>query len=151
MDTNINQNTGPSFQSNPQSNMKAPRSKMKLSKVGIIVTSIVVLVLVGAVGTSVYFYKKANSNPQEDAVKDLAQTIKLVGKHMVLPVDESPTMATVSDPEKLKDQPFFVNAKKGFKVLIYSDSRKAILYDPFEDKIVEVAPINANLGAPTGN
>ncbi|KND48323.1 MAG: hypothetical protein AB198_01225 [Parcubacteria bacterium C7867-003] len=151
MDTNTNQNTQPSFQSNPQPNMRPAKPKMKLSKIGALITGLIVIVLVGAVGTSVYFYKKANTSPQEDAVKDLAQTIKLVGKHMVLPVDENPTMATVSDPEKLKDQPFFMNAKKGFKVLIYSDSRKAILYDPFEDKIVEVAPINANLGAPAGN
>ena len=51
-------------------------------------------------------------------------------------------MATVSDLEKLKDQPFFAKAKIGDKVLIYTDAKKAILYDPVNDKIVEVAPIN---------
>jgi hypothetical protein len=70
---------------------------------------------------------------------------------MVLPADETPTIATVSDPEKLKDQPFFANAKKGDKVLIFSNSAKAILYSPTEDKIVEVAPINSSAGAPVGN
>ena len=60
-------------------------------------------------------------------------------------------MATVSDPEKLKDQPFFAKAQKGDKVLIYSNSQKAILYSPTEDKIVEVAPINSSAGVPQGN
>lgn len=132
-------------------NSQQEKPKTKLNKMGMMIIVIVVLVLVGAVGTSIYFYRKANTNPQEDAVKDLANTIKLVGKHIVLPTGESPTMATVSDPEKLKDQPFFANAKKGDKVLIYSESRKAILYNPETDRVVEVAPINANLGAPAGN
>ena len=61
---------------------------------------------------------------------------------MVLPKDETPTLATVSDPEKLKDQRFFVNAVKGDKVLVYSLAKKAILYSPSLDKIIEVAPVN---------
>ncbi len=132
-------------------NLQQEKPKAKLNKLGMIVIAVVVIVLIGAVGTSVYFYRKANTDPQEDATKELASTIKLIGKHMVLPTDEEPTMATVSDPAKLKDQPFFANAKKGDKVLIYSESRKAILYNPETDRIIEVAPINANLGAPAGN
>ena len=61
---------------------------------------------------------------------------------IVLPEDEIPTVATVSDPEKLKEQPFFSDAKKGDKVLIYANAKKAILYDPMANKIVTVAPIN---------
>jgi len=140
-----------SGQSNMQSNNKMEKPKAKLNKVGIIVIIIFVLLLLGAIGSSIYFYRKANTNPQQDAAKDLANTVKMVGRLIVLPAGENPTMATVSDPEKLKDQAFFANAKKGDKVLIYADSRKAILYDPIADKIVEVAPINANIGAPTGN
>lgn len=125
-------------------------SKIKLNKLGIIALVSVVMVLVLAVGTSIYFYSKANAN-NIDPAKDLQNTIKRVSKLMVLPADETPTIATVSDPEKLKDQPFFANAKKGDKVLIFSNSAKAILYSPTEDKIVEVAPINSNAGAPVGN
>jgi hypothetical protein len=131
--------------------MEQEKPKTKINKIGMLVIGVVALVLIGAVATSVYFYRKSNTNPQEDAAKDLANTIKLVGKHIVLPTDEQPTMATVSDPAKLKDQSFFANAKKGDKVLIYADSRKAILYNPETDRVVEVAPINANLGAPAGN
>lgn len=134
-----------------QQNTYSGGEKPKLNKLAVAIVFGIVVILITAIGTSVYFYKKANKDPQEDAMKELARVTKMVGKHIVLPEGETPTMATVSDPEKLKDQPFFANAKKGYKVLIFSDSRKAILYDPVEDKIVEVAPINASAGVPKGN
>ena len=61
---------------------------------------------------------------------------------MFLPSDELPTIATVSDPEALQNQSFFIDAKKGDKVLIYSNARKAILYDPIANKIITIAPVN---------
>lgn len=65
-----------------------------------------------------------------------------ISELIVLPDDEQPTIATVSDPELLKDQPFFAKARKGFKVFIYANAGKSILYDPFENKIVEIASMN---------
>ena len=102
------------------------------------------LLLVLSFSGGLYFFNKANTDPQKVAKADLARTISEVGKLMVLPTDEVPTLATVSDPSKLKDQPFFANAKSGDKVLIYSNARKAILYSPALNKIVEVAPVNLN-------
>jgi hypothetical protein len=65
-----------------------------------------------------------------------------VGLLIVLPKNETPTIATVSDPSVLKNQAFFVDAKKGDKVLIYTNAKKAILYDPVIKKIINVAPVN---------
>ena len=107
------------------------------------VIGVLFILLVVSIGAGVYFYQKATVNTQEDAQKELDDTITAVGRLMVLPTTETPTMATVSDPEKLKDQPFFANAKKGDKVLIYTIAKKAILYSPTLDKIIEVAPVNA--------
>lgn len=67
--------------------------------------------------------------------------VEKVGKHMFLPNGEIPSLATVTDPDKLQAQSFFADAKKGDKVLIYSEAKKAILYDPVADKIVTIAPI----------
>lgn len=106
------------------------------------VIGVLFILLVISIGAGVYFYQKAAVDTQEDAQKELDDTIAAVGRLMVLPTTETPTMATVSDPEKLKDQPFFTNAKIGDKVLIYTIARKAILYSPTMNKIVEVAPIN---------
>lgn len=84
--------------------------------------------------------------PKPMPVEDLAKleqqsVIKKVNAHLVLPTDEVPTLATVSDPDRLKEYPFFAKARKGDKVLMYGLSKKAILYRPSEDKIVEMAPI----------
>ncbi len=84
------------------------------------------------------------SPAQEEAAQlEINTLIERVGELIVLPTGEEPTVATVSDPEKLKDQVFFANAKVGDKVLIYTKARKAYLYDPEGDILLEVAPITA--------
>ena len=107
-----------------------------------IIIGVLVLLLICATAGAAYFYQKSQTIPQKEEVNELQHIIEMVGRHMVLPENETPTLATVSDPEKLKDQPFFARAQKGNKVLIYSRAQKAILYDPVLDKIIEVAPIN---------
>jgi hypothetical protein len=102
-------------------------------------------------GAGYYYYRQATDlkkNPQKQQAvlqEEAKNLVAAVSRLIVLPSDEEPTIATVSDPEKLKDQPFFANAKAGYKVLIYSKAKKAILYDPESDKIVEVAPLNINI------
>jgi len=75
---------------------------------------------------------------------ELDKLVADVGKLIALPKDEKPTVATVTDVEKVKDQPFFSNAKNGDKVLIYTNAKKAILYRPTENLIVEVGAVNIN-------
>lgn len=113
-----------------------------------IVLLVLVAVAVGGVGVGAFYYNKYQSaqnllkNPNLQVNKETNQLVAQVGKLMVLPTDEQPTVATVTDATKLKDQPFFKNAKNGFKVLIYVKARKAILFDPVKDVIVDVAPVN---------
>lgn len=107
---------------------------------------LVVLVLALAV-TSIYFYKKSTTNPNAATQAEVQSLVQKVGRLVVLPTDETPTVATVSDPAALKDQPFFADAKKGDKVLIYSNAKKAILYDPVLDKVITIAPLNIDAKA----
>jgi len=88
-------------------------------------------------------------NPNIAASEETKAILDKVGRHIVLPLDEQPTIATISDKEKLKDQPFFAKAKNGDKVLIYNLARKAILFDPVADKIIDVAPINISTPSAT--
>lgn len=81
------------------------------------------------------------------AVKaETAELVNIVGKIMVLPKDESPKIATLTeeDLDKIKTQPFFINANVGDKVLVYSIARKVILYNPASNKIVEVSNLNSD-------
>ena len=113
---------------------------------------ILAVAVLASLGATYYFYSQLNQlkvNPQAAAQEEAAALVAKVGKLIVLPEGETPTVATVADPEALREQPFFANAKKGDKVLIYTNARKAILYDVESNKIVEVAPINIGPGAQT--
>ena len=83
---------------------------------------------------------KDATQTQEDVQKLVAE----VGKLIQLPTDETPTVATITDIEKVKEQAFFKNAQNGDKVLIYTNAKKAILYRPSEKKVVEVGAVNIN-------
>ncbi len=102
---------------------------------------------------SIYFYlqyrgaQERLQNPSEAAKEDNKKLIGDISKLMILPTDEDPTIAVVSDVSKLTNQPFFANAKNGDKVLIYTKARKAILYRPDANKIIEVGPVN--IGTPS--
>lgn len=103
------------------------------------------LVTVLALLAASYYYNEASrlrANPQAKAQNEVAQVVARVGELIVLPEGEDPTVATVTDPERLRDQPFFAKAKTGDRVLIYTNARKAILYDPVQHRILEVAPLN---------
>ena len=83
---------------------------------------------------------KGTQSTQEDVKKLLSE----VGKLITLPNGEDPTVATVTDVEKVKEQAFFKNAKNGDKVIIYTNAKKAILYRPSERRIIEVGAVNIN-------
>ncbi|TSC62676.1 MAG: Uncharacterized protein G01um101448_1007 [Parcubacteria group bacterium Gr01-1014_48] len=71
----------------------------------------------------------------------LEDTLAKIGNIIALPENEKPALLIVNDPEKLRGQPFFDKAKVGDQVLIYQQARKAILYDPLVNKILEVAAL----------
>lgn len=108
---------------------------------------IVVGVFALAAIPSYYFYDKYQKsqemlkNPTEAARQEVKTLVEKVGRYIELPKEE-PTVATVSDKEKLKDQPFFAKAENGDKVLIYTQARKAILFRSATNKIIEVSTVN---------
>lgn len=111
-----------------------------------LVVPIAILVLAVIAGSGYYLYSQNQKSPSgqnpPSAQEEVKGLVSEVGKLIDLPTGEDPTVATVTDIEKLKDQPFFANAKNGDKVLIYTQAKKAILYDPNSKKILEVAPVN---------
>ncbi len=112
------------------------------------ISILVALVVVLAV-TAGYFYKKSTTTQASITAKEVKNLTSALDKLMILPESETPTVATVSDPEALSDQPFFVGAQKDDKVLIYSNAKRAILYRPSVDKIINIAPLNLGESAPS--
>lgn len=99
------------------------------------------LVVVFYYATFQFFKIRQDSNAA--AQREIKAITKHIGKFMELPEGEEPTLATVSDREKLKGQQFFANAKNGDKVLIYPKAKKAILFRPSSGKIIEVANLTS--------
>ncbi len=131
--------------------LKFPKKKAVFLLVGVIF-------LLAIAGGAYYFvtkYQKAQdeitrlSNPQEVAQAEQEKLISAVGSLTDLPSGESPTIATVSDASKLKSQVFFANAQNGDKVLIYTRAKRAILYRPSVNKIIEIGPVNIGTDTPT--
>ncbi|MFO0781635.1 MAG: hypothetical protein U0524_01955 [Candidatus Saccharimonadales bacterium] len=114
----------------------------------------IAVIVMLAIGSSIFFYNKYQQsqqqlkNPQTALQAQTTELVNKVGELTALP-DEAPTVATVSDVSKLANQSFFAGAKNGDKVLIFSKSKKAILYRPSENIIVNIAPLNIDSSSQT--
>lgn len=108
------------------------------------------IILALIIAPSAYFYKKSQdaekklANSSEVNQKVVDDVVSKVNRLYLLPTDEKPTLVTVTDVSKVKEQPFFSRAENGDKALVYTQSRKAILYRPSKDVVVEVAPLNVD-------
>lgn len=109
-----------------------------------------IIMVIGAFGgilAGIYFYTKyqaaqtALQSATTNSLEEKKTLIEKVGKLIALPNDEDPQVATVTDLERLKNQPFFARAKVGDRVLLYTKNKKAYLYDPVANKILEVGPL----------
>ena len=135
--------------------MSTNMSTEKTNKKSISPLVVLVLIVLTVVSASLAMYyrqkavyaSKSVSGDPEALQREVNALLEKVGKLIVLPATEKPVIATVTEPEKLSGQPFFANAKLGDKVFIYTESRKAILYSPTLNKIIEVAPLS--IGQPT--
>ncbi len=125
--------------SNPKFHL---RDKLKPLHAVIVILVIVLLFSVFEVARARQELKNFKTNPEQATSAEVEKLVSTVNKLVDLPKDENPTVATVRDPQKLKDQPFFEKAKEGDKVLIFSNNKLAVLYRPDTNKILDVAPIN---------
>lgn len=116
----------------------------------------VVFVVLGIGGVVFFQYQKTTqelaklkNSPGGPLTDDRQrELITEVSSKIMLPLDEKPTVAVVSDINRLKDQQFFSTGENGDVVLIYMNAKKAVLYRPAEKKIIEVAPVNLNNNQP---
>ena len=106
--------------------------------------------------TSVFLFinyrktQKLLKDPTQAAKEETQLIVGKLSKLMELP-NEEPTIATVLDKEKLKDQPFFAKAENGDKVIVFNKAMKAILYRPSSNKVIDFAPINIDTASSVAN
>jgi hypothetical protein len=131
---------------NPPNSRVIIKTKQKSNGKSFFIFILFVFLFASLFGTY-YFYNKYNQlkkNPDIISQKEVDNTLASVEKLMVLPSDETPSMATVLDKNKLEGQDFFVGVENGDKLLIFSKSMQAIIYRPSSNKIIKVGPIFIN-------
>jgi hypothetical protein len=105
----------------------------------------IVLIAIGGLYGCFHYYNKFKSltaDPNVEAQKMIIELVGVLGKLIELPSDETPTVATISEKDKLAGQVFFKNVENGDILFAYTNAMKAILYRPTTNKIVNVAPIS---------
>jgi cytoskeletal protein RodZ len=127
----------------PQNKKLKKRKKFKKSffRLSAVIVGIVLVLFVYSYATTrnqLMHLKSSSSSAQTET----QSTIDKVSKLVVLPAGEPPTLATVSNASRLKNQQFFARAQDGDKLLIYSKSGLGILYRPSTNKIISYSPIN---------
>lgn len=65
-----------------------------------------------------------------------------LGSLIQLP-QETPRIVTITDKASIQNEPLLSKAEVGDAFLIYSQAKKAILYRPSQNKIIDVIPISA--------
>jgi len=143
--SNPQSNVAPSFNPNiEEKNSVVQTGSGKPGKTLVIILSLIVVLLAGALTASIILLNKEKNksiNPTELATAEQERIKEAVGKLIILDDSTEPTIATLVDTEKLKQEnsEFYKNAKNGDKLLIYPD--RAILFDEEKNIIVNVAPI----------
>ena len=89
---------------------------------------------------------KTGNDPQN--IAKAKEIIEKVRRHMQIPTDPEPTVATIVDVNALRKQnDFYVNAKNGDNLIV--TPTRAILYDPDKDMIIDVVPVQLQADEPT--
>lgn len=119
----------------------------------IILFIVIVIAVIGIAISGFFFtqYQKAQNIINKSGLAgqlEAADLVKKVARFISLPEGELPTIATVSDYQKLKDQPFFEKSQNGDKVLIYTKAKKAYLYRLSTDKLIDVTIVNVGSANP---
>jgi hypothetical protein len=124
--------------------LSVPRLKRLNIKNLLLILAVIALIVFAYEYVHTRSQLKQLSNPKIAGQTETQQIINQVSKSLALPTDEKPTLATVNDATKLRNQNFFKSARNGDKVLIYSRTGQALLYRPSTKQVIEFAPISLN-------
>ena len=104
--------------------------------IGILISVIIVGMILGS-----FELKPSGSEPVEGVAQELT-LVERLGAHISIPEDEEPTIATVEDPEAMRQNNpgFYKKASEGDQLVVWSSL--AVLYSPDKDLILAVLPLN---------
>lgn len=127
-----------------------PRKRRQKAPIGPTITIIIAVILLIIAGWFVYDQfsvqiggsDKTASAGTDQKQAEMDKLIAKVGKLIILPVGENPSIAEITDVEALaKQQPFYEGAKNGDKILLYPNAKMIIIYNELKDILVNVGPL----------
>lgn len=116
----------------------------RFSRKRIIGVLLLAVLVGGSLATAYVFYSRYQkavsllANPEKLVADNKNVMLKKIKTIIELP-DEEPSTATVTDIERVRNQPFFAKAQIDDVVLIFYKEAKTILYRPSENRIVNWA------------
>ncbi len=110
-------------------NIKTIKAKNLLTRPRNKLILVILLIAVGLLFNK-YVIKGSSEN------KDLSLAKTKVGKLILLPTNEEPTLAEVTDSKTIKDPVLAKSSKNGDQILFYTKSRLVVVYRPSINKIV---------------
>jgi hypothetical protein len=128
--------------SNGDASIAATHRTIKLSKILIIIGFVLTVVFILNLINDRNELKKKVDSPQVQEYTEATKLTEEIGKHVELPVGEAPTIALISDADKVKtDNPALSDIKNGDKMLFFTRARKVVIYRPSTQKVVVVLSI----------
>ena len=121
----------------PKGDKKLPNRQRN---VFVVVGAVLIVAFAAAAGFFYWQYTNLKANPDSVAQETTQRLVDKVGKLYALP-EEEPTVAQISDKEKLKDQPFVQSAENGDYLLIFTNAKLAVLYREADNRLINVGPI----------
>jgi len=136
---------------NPIPDFNPSTRQVKRGGLGNKILLLILVVLIIALVVVLYNYRQISkkvtrlsttTGQQELAKKEINDLVNEVKKLIVLPENEIPNVATITDADGLaKNQPFYKGSSNGDKVLIYFNAQKAYIYSLSNNKLVNVGPV----------
>ena len=123
--------------------MKLPQIRKKPFNKLALVFAVLAVIAIGA-ASYLYLQNQKLQNPEAMRQAQASRVLEVkdkISRLMTLPSDETPTLMTVTDKDKLKSQAFFKDAENGDLLLIFPQAKKAIIYRESENKIINAGPI----------
>lgn len=109
--------------------------------------AVLVLVAVGGVGTSVFFYRDYQRNQNSDQAK-AKELVGRLGGFIDLP-SSTPTVVTVVSKDKLANQALAARVKDQDTLLIYGEAKRIVIYRPSTKKVVDMLSFETQAQLPT--
>lgn len=121
---------------------------MQKNKTVVIIIGIIALALV-ATFVVLRMYQAAPNQSESSSVGDAADTMTSIARLMLIP-NEKPVIATINEAQKLiASQAFYMGAIDGDKLVMFPNAKKAVIYSPTRNLIVNSGPFVIGSGPQT--